>query len=127
MSMQNQIFQVQNAIFQTLSNANIGVDIIANRGICVQYPYIIILGTTKVISNELQVKTKTEINVVTKDFSIISSAQILEKIEKTISREAISPYMEYYSINYAKVTECGSNPNEEGFFVGKVVVEIILD
>lgn len=56
MSIKNQIFQVQNAIFQTLINANLGVDVVANRGVIVNYPYIIIAGTKKEVMSGLQVK-----------------------------------------------------------------------
>ena len=76
-SIENQIFQVQNAIFQTLLQANLGIDVIANRGLAVNYPYIIILGTKKETLGNCQIKTQTEINVITKDFSVISSASIL--------------------------------------------------
>lgn len=127
MSIKNQIFQVQNAIFQTLINANLGVDVIANRGVVVNYPYIIISGTKKEVMSGLQVKTLTEIDVVTKDFSIISSSIILQNIENCLQVEELAKNIEIYAVNHAQVISSETVPTQEGFFMGKIIVEIVLN
>ena len=127
MSIKNQIFQVQNAIFQTLINANLGVDVIANRGLVVNYPYIIIAGTKKEIISGLQEKTLTEINVVTKDFSIISSSIAMQNIENCLKIEDLSQNIEFYNINQAQVISCETIPTQEGFFMGKLTFEVVLN
>ena len=127
MSIQNQIFQVQNAIFQTLISANLGVDVIANRGAIVSYPYIIIAGTKKEIASGLQVKTLTEIDVVTKDFSIISSSIALQNIENCLKIEDLAMNIECYEVNHVHVISCETIPTQEGFFRGKMTVEVILN
>lgn len=127
MSIKNQIFQVQNAIFQTLINANLGVDVIANRGMVVNYPYIIIAGTKKEIISGLQEKTLTEINVVTKDFSIISSSIAMQNIENCLKIEDLSQNIEFYNINQAQVISCETIPTQEGFFMGKLTFEVVLN
>ena len=127
MSIKNQIFQVQNAIFQTLVEANLGVDVVANRGAIMNYPYIIIAGTKKEIMSGLQVKTLTEINVVTKDFSIISSSIILQNIENCLQVEELAKNIELYAVNHAQVVSSETVPTQEGFFMGKIVIEVILN
>ena len=127
MSIKNQIFQVQNAIFQTLINANLGVDVIANRGAIVNYPYIIIAGTKKEIMSGLQVKTLTEINVVTKDFSIISSSIILQNVESCLKAEVLAENIELYEVNYVRVVLSETILTQEGFFGGRIMFEVILD
>ena len=127
MSIKNQIFQVQNAIFQTLINANLGVDVIANRGAIVNYPYIIIAGTKKEIMSGLQVKTLTEIDVVTKDFSIISSSVILQNVENCLQVEDLAKNIELYAVNHAQVVSSETVPTQEGFFMGKIIIEVILN
>jgi hypothetical protein len=127
MSIKNQIFQVQNAIFQTLITANLGVDVIANRGLVVNYPYIIIAGTKKEIISGLQEKTLTEINVVTKDFSIISSSIAMQNIENCLKIEDLSQNIEFYNINQAQVISCETIPTQEGFFMGKLTFEVVLN
>jgi len=127
MSIKNQIFQVQNAIFQTLINANLGVDVIANRGAIVNYPYIIIAGTKKEVMSGLQVKTLTEINVVTKDFSIISSSIILQNIENCLQVEELAKNIELYAVNHAQVVSSETVPTQEGFFMGKIIIEVVLN
>ena len=127
MSIKNQIFQVQNAIFQTLINANLGVDVVANRGVIVNYPYIIIAGTKKEVMSGLQVKTLTEINVVTKDFSIISSSIILQNIENCLQVEELAKNIELYAVNYAQVVSSETVPTQEGFFMGKIIIEVVLN
>ena len=127
MSIKNQIFQVQNAIFQTLINANLGVDVIANRGAIVNYPYIIIAGTKKEVMSGLQVKTLTEINVVTKDFSIISSSIILQNIENCLQVEELAKNIELYAVNHAQVVSSETVPTQECFFMGKIIIEVVLN
>jgi hypothetical protein len=127
MSIKNQIFQVQNAIFQTLVEANLGVDVVANRGVIVNYPYIIIAGTKKEVMSGLQVKTLTEINVVTKDFSIISSSIILQNIENYLQVEELAKSIELYAVNHAQVVSSETVPTQEGFFMGKIIIEVILN
>lgn len=127
MSIKNQIFQVQNAIFQTLVGANLGVDVVANRGVIVNYPYIIIAGTKKEVMSGLQVKTLTEINVVTKDFSIISSSIILQNIENYLQVEELAKSIELYAVNHAQVVSSETVPTQEGFFMGKIIIEVILN
>ncbi len=127
MSIKNQIFQVQNAIFQTLIEANLGIDVVANRGAIVNYPYIIIAGTKKEIMSGLQVKTLTEINVVTKDFSIISSSIILQNIENCLQVEELAKSIELYAVNHAQVVSSETVPTQEGFFMGKIIIEVILN
>lgn len=127
MSIKNQIFQVQNAIFQTLVEANLGVDVVANRGVIVNYPYIIIAGTKKEVMSGLQVKTLTEINVVTKDFSIISPSIILQNIENYLQVEELAKSIELYAVNHAQVVSSETVPTQEGFFMGKIIIEVILN
>ena len=127
MSIKNQIFQVHNAIFQTLIDANLGVDVIANRGAIVGYPYLIITGTKKDAVGCLQVKTLTEIDVVTKDFSIISPSVILQNIENCLKVENLAKKIEFYAINHAHVISCETMSTQEGFFTGKLILEVVLD
>ena len=127
MSIKNQIFQVHNAIFQTLIDANLGVDVIANRGAIVGYPYLIIAGTKKVFVSGLQVKTLTEIDVVTKDFSIISSSVILQNVENCLQVENLAKRIEFYAINQSHVIFSETVPTQEGFFMGKIVLEVIFN
>ena len=127
MSIKNQIFQVQNAIFQTLIEENLGIDVVANRGAIVNYPYVIIAGTKKEVMSGLQVKTLTEINVVTKDFSIISSSIILQNIENCLQVEELAKNIELYAVNHAQVVSSETVPTQEGFFMGKIIIEVILN
>ena len=127
MSIKNQIFQVQNAIFQTLIGANLGVDVIANRGAIVSYPYLMIAGTKKEVISGLQVKTLTEIDVVTKDFSIISSSVILQNVENCLQVEDLAKNIELYAVNHAQVVSSETVPTQEGFFMGKIIIEVILN
>ena len=123
----NQIFQVQNAIFQTLVNANLGVDIITNRGAIVNYPYIILAGTKKKVLAGFQVQTLTEIDIVTKDFSIISSSVILEAVEHSMKIDDLASNIEGYKINDIRVILSETSANSEGFFTGKLLVEVVLN
>ena len=124
---QNQIFQVQNAIFQTLVEANLGIDIITNRGAIVNYPYIIFAGTKKQILTGLQTQTLTEIHIVTKDFSITSPSVILQNIESCLKTEILSQHIEFYKVNDLRVISSETVPTSEGFFMGKLIIEVLLN
>ena len=93
----------------------------------VNYPYIIIAGTKKEVMSGLQVKTLTEINVVTKDFSIISSSIILQNIENYLQVEELAKSIELYAVNHAQVVSSETVPTQEGFFMGKIIIEVILN
>ncbi|MFT4967872.1 MAG: hypothetical protein ACI9CD_000888 [Candidatus Deianiraeaceae bacterium] len=127
MSIKNYIFQTQNAIFKTLKNANIGVEIIMNRGQVVAYPYVIIAGTKKKLLDNFQKELTAEIVVTTKDFSVISSANILEKIENAVHQKALQVNIEHYEIHFVEILNSSVYANEEGFFYGRVEVVVIID
>lgn len=127
MTIKNYIFQIQNAIYQTIKNSNIDCDVIMNRGQSVVYPYIIISGTKKKEMDNSQKELITELNVLTKDFSVISASNILEKLEDVITRQILQENILYYSVHFAKCTNSTVFTTDEGFFHGKISVITILD
>ena len=127
MTIKNYIFQIQNAIYRTIKSSNINCDVIMNRGQSVVYPYIIISGTKKKEMDNSQKELITELNVLTKDFSVISASNILEKLEDVITRQIIQENILYYSVHFSECTNSTVLTTDEGFFHGKISITTILD
>ncbi len=127
MTIKNYIFQIQNAIYRTIKNSNIDCDVIMNRGQSVMYPYIIISGTKKKEMDNSQKELTTELNVLTKDFSVISASSILEKLEDIVTRQILQENILYYSVHFAECTNSTVFTTDEGFFHGKISIIAILD
>ncbi len=127
MTIKNYIFQIQNAIYRTIKNSNIDCDVIMNRGQSVVYPYIIISGTKKKEMDNSQKELTTELNVLTKDFSVISASSILEKLEDIVTRQILQENILYYSVHFAECTNSTVFTTDEGFFHGKISIIAILD
>lgn len=127
MQIQNYIFQTQNAIFQTLKAQNFNIEIVMNRGIDVIYPQIMISSTKKRNLQNGQIKLETEIKIITQDLSSISAANILQKIEETITIESLQNFMNYYTVNAMGFENSSVFANDDGFFCGSIVISVILD
>jgi hypothetical protein len=127
MTIKNYIFQIQNAIYQTIKNSNITCDVIMNRGQSVVYPYIMISGTKKTEMDNTQKELITELNVLTKDFSVISASSVLERLEDIITRQILQENISYYSVHFAQCVNSTVFTTDEGFFHGKISITTILD
>ena len=127
MSIKNYIFQVRNAIFQVLQNSEIGGDVILNRGSEVAYPYVIIEATKKKVLENNQKELITDIQIITKDLSVVSVSNILTKIEDVLKQYALQENIDYYAVHFIDVIDSCVFPNEDGFFHGKVSVVSIVD
>jgi hypothetical protein len=127
MSIKNYIFQVRNAIFQVLQNSEIGGQVVLNRGSEVEYPYVIIEATKKKVLENNQKELITDIQIITKDLSVVSVSNILTKIEDVLKQSALQENIDYYAVHFVDVTDSCVFPNEEGFFYGKISVVAIVD
>lgn len=125
--LKNYIFQVQNAIYKTLQNADLGVDVIMNRGSGVEYPYVIITGTKQEIMGSSQKKMITELSIVTRDFSVVSASNIMNKLENAITMQFVQKNISYYTVHFVETKDANVYVDNEGFFCGKIFVVAILD
>ena len=127
MQTKNYIFQIQNAIYKTISQGNFGVEIVLNRGLNVPYPHIIITGTKKTTTQSLQTMCITEIQLNTKDVSLAQTVEILAKIEEILTLEKIRNNINFYSLNFAQVLSSEITTNDDGNFCGRLYLQTIVD
>ncbi len=127
MSIKNYIFQVRNAIFQVLKNSEIAAEVMLNRGSDVTYPYVIIEATKKRVLENNQKELITNLQIATKDFSVVSVSNILTNIEDTIGQSALQENINYYAVHFVDVVDSAVFPNEDGVFHGKISVVAIVD
>jgi hypothetical protein len=123
----NYIFQIQNAVYKTLFSANLGIEIILNRGLSVVYPHIIIVGTKKTVSENLQTICVTEIQVNTKEISLANTIDILSKIEDLLNLQNVRNKINFYSLHFCGVMSSEILTNEDGNFCGRVFLRSIMD
>lgn len=123
----NHIFQIQNAIYQTLVSANLNIDVILTRGMNVLYPHIIVLGTRKSVEQSLQILSITDIHVNTKDVSLLSVANIVKKVEDILTVENIRQNLHFYTLNLADIMQSEISTDEDGHFCGKIALKTLMD
>ena len=127
MNTRNYIFQIQNAIYKTIYNAKLGVEIIVNRGISVPHPHIIIVGTKKITQENLQTSCTTEIQLNTKDVSLLNTVQTLTNIEQVLTSHKVRENLNFYSLQFCEILSCEITTNEEGSFCGKIFLRTLMD
>lgn len=127
MQTKNYIFQVQNAIYNTFLQENIGVQIILNRGFTVAYPHILIAGTKKITKSTLQTECITEIHLNTKDVSLARAIEILAKIEDILTLQKIRENIKFYNLHLCEIISSEIITAEESNFCGRIFVKTILD
>lgn len=123
----NYIFQIQNAIYQTLVGASLGVDVILTRGLNISYPHVIVLGTKKSVEQNLQIGLMTDIQVNTKDISLLGVANIVKKIEDCLNVTNIRKNLNFYTLNFAEIIQSEVSTDEYGCFCGKIMLKTLVD
>ena len=127
MNTRNYIFQIQNAIYNTIHSGNFGVEIILNRGISVPYQHIIIVGTKKMTQENLQTSCTTEIQLNTKDVSLLNTVQMLTNIEEILTSQNIRENLNFYSLQFCEILSCEVTTSEDGHFCGKIFLRTLMD